>query len=892
MFEALEPRRLLAVDHVVQISVDGLASRWLEPLLDEVDRLPSFQRLMREGTFTTNARTDFSITNTLPNHTSMLTGRPSLPPLGQPRAVAHNWTSNSDPAEGVTLHNNHPDVDYIVSVLDLVHDRGGQTGLFTGKSKFSLFDVSYDADHGAPDNDATAGDNGSDKLDLYHLQTDSQQLVDEFAVELQQNPFAYSLLHLIDADSAGHQFGWGSEEWDAAIERIDGYLGKVIQTIEATPALNGQTAILITADHGGNGFGHDNPGQIDNYRIPFFLWGPQVPAGADVYDLFSAVLADPGATRPDYNASPAPIRNGDSANVALALLGDPPIPDSWLVGLHACITPASVGCQKDPIQEPSFDFGDAPLPYRTTKALSGAYHRIEEGFYLGSAIDAESDGQPDQGATGDDLHGDDEDGVVLVGSLRMGETATLEVTASQAGNLQAWIDWNQDGDWADLGEHVFADVALVAGSNQLAVQVPTSHLDGSVVARFRFAHETGLSWTGPADSGEVEDYRFPIERPVVIKPLVATNDAYKISSEARDVVLNVLANDRGDGPLRIRNVSTPDQGGQVSVSSDWTSLRYTPSDGFVGLETFSYNVQDERGQQATARVTVQIEPAVVNEERVKFRMELVGPDGGPTTELRVGDPFYLAVLVQDVRPSGAGVAAAYLDVSFAAASLTANGSIEHGSTYTIQTSGQITPGQIDEAGGRSSSNSLGTEEHLLFQVPLKARGRGSVTFALEPADETGHDVRLTGVSDPIPPARWLFDSVTVVITPFQNESQPEDVDEDGWITPLDALLVINDLNRNGPRSLVDSGERPEHLVDVNGDDYASAVDALLVINRLNRLTELLVGDRAPEATWSTAESSDESAGSKEPVDDIFLAFAALDADRFWERRFATRKSPF
>ena len=372
-FETLEPRQLLAVDHVIHISVDGLGSRWLEPLMEETGDspfLPNFQRLVREGTSTTNARTDYSLTNTLPNHASMLTGRPVLAPRGQSTTVHHNWTSNSDPPAGVTLHSNHPQVDYVASVFDVVHDRGGTTGLFTGKSKFSLFDVSYDAAHGSADADPTGGDNGPDKIDTFVLQTDSRQLVDRYLQDLSDQPFTYSLLHLVDPDTVGHGSGWGSESWNTAVQRIDGYLGRLLQTVETTQ-LQGKTAILLTADHGGVGSGHGDPGQPDNYRIPFFLWGARVPVGADVYEVFSAVLKDPSNSRPDYNVFPAPARNGDSANVALGLLGFPAVPDSWQTPLHDCFSSSAVGCRTDVTPSPDYDYGDAPLPYPTAAAASG-----------------------------------------------------------------------------------------------------------------------------------------------------------------------------------------------------------------------------------------------------------------------------------------------------------------------------------------------------------------------------------------------------------------------------------------------------------------------------------------------------------------------------------------
>ncbi len=856
LFEVLEPRHLMAISHVIQISVDGLGSHWLEPLLNETGNaaeLPNFQRLVAEGTSSTNARTDFTHTVTLPNHASMITGRPVLAPRGKPSTVSHNWTSNSDPPIGVTLHSNQPDVDYLASVFDVVHDRGGSTALFAGKGKFSLFDVSYDAQHGAVDLDTASGDNGRDKVDVYYMHNDSRQLVDRFTQELAQRQFTYSFLHLADPDSAGHQSGWGSDDWNAAVEQVDGYLGKVLKAVESNGSLKGTTAILLTADHGGSGKGHDNPGQLTNYQIPFFLWGPEVPAGANLYDVFSAVVADPQQGRPDYNAPSPPVRNGDSGNVALALLGYPPIPDSMLTVLHSCIQPTGIGCRKDPNEPQEYDFGDAPLPYPTSKTLAGARHKIEVGFHLGSAVDSETDGQPDLQATGDDLQGDDEDGVVFTSAFQPGATAALEVTASQPGNLQAWIDWNRDGDWADPDEHVLQDVALVGGVNQLTLAVPSSSASGMTMARFRFAHEKGLSWTGLAEAGEVEDYALLVEDTSSTVPLEARDDAYRVPSGTRDLILYVLANDRGTGRLTIRAVTTPDRGGQVRVGADSTSLRYSTGDGSTGLESFTYEVQDEAGQCASARVTVDVEPRVPTEQQVKLRLEVVGPTAEPTTELRIGDAFWLVVYVQDVRPSGSGVAAAYVDVPLDSQAVAAAGPIEFGASYAQATSGRIDPGRVDEAGGQTSVSWVGTDEQLLFRAPLKARWTGSLVFSLDAADQAGHEVRLLGSPDSVPAARWLFDPLTVTIVSLTNVTQPLDVNGDGWVTPFDALLVINDLNRSGPRSLADTDDRPRHLVDVNGDMFASSIDALLVINHLNTPTPPAASPAEGEAVDAVGE---------------------------------------
>jgi hypothetical protein len=63
--------------------------------------------------------------------------------------------------------------------------------------------------------------------------------------------------------------------------------------------------------------------------------------------------------------------------------------------------------------------------------------------------------------------------------------------------------------------------------------------------------------------------------------------------------------------------------------------------------------------------------------------------------------------------------------------------------------------------------------------------------------------------------------------PGHNVFDPEDVNDDGSVSPVDALIVVNELNDTGSRSQL-------HFVDVNVDGQRSPLDALMVINRINR----------------------------------------------------------
>jgi len=171
--------------------------------------------------------------------------------------------------------------------------------------------------------------------------------------------------------------------------------------------------------------------------------------------------------------------------------------------------------QAHPPHEGALDFGDAPDPnYPTLLASNGARHVIVPPVHLGFNIDSEVDGQPNAAATGDDNDGnDDEDGVVFTSTLVPGQLASIAVTANAAGTLDAWIDFNGDGSWAQPSDQIFAALSLGQGISIISFVVPASATTNiTTFARFRFSTIGGLSFDGPARDGEVEDYSVEIVR--------------------------------------------------------------------------------------------------------------------------------------------------------------------------------------------------------------------------------------------------------------------------------------------------------------------------------------------------------------------------------------------
>ena len=309
------------VTHVIHISVDGLRPDGITAL--GPSNLPNFYRLRTQGAFTDNARADYDYTVTLPDHATELTGRGVLGPTG------HNWTGDGDPEPGQTLASNKG--SYIAGVFDVAHDNGLSTGEYASKSKFSLFATSWDDINGAPD--ITGPDNGRNKIDIYVNDSDTSELVNTFVADMSDQPLNYAFIHLADPDAVGHSYGWDitpGSEYSNAIKTIDGLLGTIFALIDGDSRLTGRTAIVLTADHGGLGTDHSDPSLPEDYTIPFYVWGPGVMPGADLYALNPATRLFSGTGRPDYSVPLQPVRNGEAANVALKLLGLGPVPGSTI----------------------------------------------------------------------------------------------------------------------------------------------------------------------------------------------------------------------------------------------------------------------------------------------------------------------------------------------------------------------------------------------------------------------------------------------------------------------------------------------------------------------------------------------------------------------------------
>lgn len=263
-----------------------------------------------------------------------------------------------------------------------------------------------------------------------------------------------------------------------------------------------------------------------------------------------------------------------------------------------------------------------------------------------------------------------------------------------------------------------------------------------------------------------------------------------------------------------------------------------------------------------------------------------------------GHEVHAEVYVTDQRPmaSGGGVFSAFADLVRSSSVFTWQaGTLEIGPDFTNSQSGTVTPGVVDEAGGSGSTVAPGGQvPQLLFRVVGEVDAGAALgtqfTIEVDPADDLPDHVSLVhGVSQAVSTSYESHDLI-VDIAGWQNLVNNLDVNDDGFITPLDALIVINDLNSLGPRLLPDPiPPEPEFYIDVNGDGLVTPLDALIVINYLNSLSTIpsmaastggsttSSGGATGKSTLATESQSDVGKTSPPAGDDTFSAMDAPSA---------------
>ncbi|MGQ0621416.1 MAG: Calx-beta domain-containing protein [Panacagrimonas sp.] len=267
---------------------------------------------------------------------------------------------------------------------------------------------------------------------------------------------------------------------------------------------------------------------------------------------------------------------------------------------------------------PTLDFGDARDPrFPTLLENDGARHQVGS-FFLGASVDPELDGEPSEFADADDISGvDDEDGVTFPAKLSPGETATVGLFVNGgSGVVDAWIDFNDDGDWDDSGERIADHYAVIPGDNALSFSVPSPLPVRSFISRVRLSSSGVDAPTGFAADGEVEDGM------VAVHTLASIDDA--AAGEGDQLVFTVRLSEAAPEAVAISYTAMP---GTAAAGVDYDD----DPDRITGTLRF------EAGQtQRTIRIDTLSDEADESDETLMVQVSAVGGPVSISDDTAVG----------------------------------------------------------------------------------------------------------------------------------------------------------------------------------------------------------------------------------------------------------------
>lgn len=144
----------------------------------------------------------------------------------------------------------------------------------------------------------------------------------------------------------------------------------------------------------------------------------------------------------------------------------------------------------------------------------------------------------------------------------------------------------------------------VSGDGKSLSYTPAANFHG--LETFTYTIRRGAS--GPTTTGTIN---------VQVQPVNdapnAVDDTKTVTEDSTDNTIDVLGNDLitpdTNETLTVSAVTQGSNGGTIAITSNGSSVRYTPAPNFVGTETFTYTVRDTGGLTDTATVTVTVTDA-------------------------------------------------------------------------------------------------------------------------------------------------------------------------------------------------------------------------------------------------------------------------------------------
>ena len=251
---------------------------------------------------------------------------------------------------------------------------------------------------------------------------------------------------------------------------------------------------------------------------------------------------------------------------------------------------------------------------------------------------------------------------VVISALPLPPVAIPDVATVTTDSSNVTIDvLNNDADISNTG----ITITSVSSVSTLPIgATSTVSTDGSTLSYTPEASFTGveiLNYEITDGNGNTANSIVTITVSAVVAPPVPLPDLAVVAFESSNNTINALSNDvdLAGGGLTISAVSSLNSlptGNTGVVSTDGSSISYTPATGFSGAEFLEYEVTDTNGTTATGLVTVTVSPAPLT----------IGPITLPDTAIVNRDSSANLILVvdNDVDPAGGGLTLTAATVQF------------------------------------------------------------------------------------------------------------------------------------------------------------------------------------------------------------------------------------
>nr|WP_288931054.1 alkaline phosphatase family protein [uncultured Allomuricauda sp.] len=234
------------IEHVVVIGIDGMSPNGIQKA-----NTPTLDSMIQNGATTMHARSVLPSSSS-PNWASMIMGADT-----EQHGVTSNGWEKFDhqlPPVVVTENGTFPTIFTLFkdqqpeAHVGAIYDWDGFGRLF----EKSDVDFDIDGDH-------------------------EDKTTEEAVNYIKEHTPKFTFVHLDHVDHAGHAQGHGTPDYFQSVEKADSLIAEIVNATKDAGIFE-KTMFIVSADHGGLGFGHGGE-SLAEMEIPFILYGAGIKKG-------------------------------------------------------------------------------------------------------------------------------------------------------------------------------------------------------------------------------------------------------------------------------------------------------------------------------------------------------------------------------------------------------------------------------------------------------------------------------------------------------------------------------------------------------------------------------------------------------------------------------------